>query len=108
MAVPGYSCTLADADSYTPPQGTVSRTVLETVGKMVVMHSSIGRHIERTHPWADWNQSGKLSYRPVQLDTDDFWAHLRAIGIDPVKTWGYAPQPQPAEPFLAEFENTDE
>jgi len=108
MVVPGYSCTLADADSYDAPHGTISRFVLETVGKMVVMHSSIGRHIERTHPWADWNQSGKLSYRPVQLDTDDFWAHLRSIGVDPVKAWGYAPQPQPAETFLAEFENTDE
>ncbi|MFG6489287.1 pectinesterase family protein [Roseateles sp. BYS78W] len=108
MAVPGYSCTLADADGYAPPRGTISRSVLETVGKMVVMHSSIGRHIERSHPWADWNQSGKLSFRPVQFDTDDFWAHLRSIGIDPVKAWGYAPQPQTAEPFLAEFENIDE
>jgi polygalacturonase len=108
MAVPGYSCTPGETDSYRQPVGTIGRSVLETVGKMVVLHSQIGRHIQASHPWADWNQSGKLSYRPVQLDTDDFWAHLRAIGIDPVKAWGYAPQPKPAEPFLGEFENSNE
>ncbi len=105
MAVPGYGCTFGPANGYTSPRGTFNQAVLETVGKMVVLHSRIGSHIHRTHPWADWNQSGKLSYRPAQLDSDDYWANLRAIGIDPVAQLGYAAQPAPAEVFEAEFEN---
>jgi pectin methylesterase-like acyl-CoA thioesterase len=106
MAVAGYACTLGPANGYTVPRGTINQAVLETVGKMVVLRSRIGSHIQRTNPWADWNQSGKLSFRPAQLDSDDYWANLRAIGIDPVAQLGYAAQPQPPLIFQAEFDNT--
>ncbi len=108
VTVPGYSCTLGPISAYQAPRGTINQAVLETVGKMVVLHSRIGSHIHPTQPWADWNQNGKLSYRPVQLDSDGYWANLRSIGIDPVALWGYAAQPQPPAVFLAEYGNTVE
>ncbi len=106
MAVAGYACTFGATNSYTEPRGTINQAVLETVGKMVVLHSRIGSHIQRINPWADWNQSGKLSFRPAQLDSDDYWANLQAISIDPQAQLGYAGQPQPALIFQAEFDNT--
>jgi polygalacturonase len=109
MAVPGYACTVGEQDRYDPQDpshGTISRAVLETVGKMVVLHSRIGRHINKSNPWADWNQSGKLSYRPVQFDSDGYWAHLIEAGIDPVEQLGYTARPAPALVFLGEFENS--
>ena len=111
MAISGYSCKVAQTnhfDPQNPSTGTINRAVLETVGKMVILHSRIGRHINKTNPWADWNQSGKLSYRPVQLDSDGYWAHLIEAGIDPVNQLGYAAKPVPVLVFLGEFENTAE
>lgn len=108
MAVPGYACTLGDHDSYDAPKGTISKAVLETVGKMVVLNSRIGSHISKTHPWTDWNQSGKLSYRPVQVDSDAYWAHLIAVGINPATQLGYGVKPVPADVFLGEFNNSQD
>ena len=106
MAVPGYACTLGEHDRYDAPKGTISKAVLETVGKMVVLNSRIGSHISKTRPWTDWNQSGKLSYRPVQVDSDAYWAHLVAVGINPVMQLGYGEKPTPADIFLGEFNNS--
>ena len=106
MAIPGYACTVGPDNSFDGSKGTINRAVLETVGKMVVLNSKIGAHINKTHPWVDWNQSGKLSYRPVQFDSDDYWAHLLGVGIDPVKDLGYAARPAPPEVFLGEFNNS--
>jgi pectin methylesterase-like acyl-CoA thioesterase len=106
MAVEGYECRLAATSSYTAPRGTISKSVLETVGKMVVLNSKIGRHIDRTNPWADWNQSGKLSFRPVQFSSDDYWANLVGAGFDPIKDLGYEKKPFPPDIFLGEYNDS--
>lgn len=108
VPVDGYRCVLGEASAYSAPHGTITPNVLETVGKMVVMNSRIGRHINRARPWSDWNRNGTLPYRPAQFNSDDYWANLKAAGIDPVQDLGYARKPQPATPFLAEYNNIDE
>ena len=105
MAVDGYACRLAGTNSYAAPRGTVSKPVLETVGKMVVLNSRIGRHISKTNPWADWNQSGKLSFRPAQFSSDDYWANLISAGFDPVRDLGYEQKPSPPDIYLGEYDN---
>jgi pectin methylesterase-like acyl-CoA thioesterase len=108
VALEGYTCKLADTDGWQAPKGTISRPVLETVGKMVVLNSRVGAHINRATPWSDWNKNGTLSYRPVQYNSDDYWANLIKAHIDPVKDLGYSAKPSPPEIFLGEFNNSDE
>jgi pectin methylesterase-like acyl-CoA thioesterase len=106
VPVPGYSCKLAAADIYATPAGTITKKTLESVGKMVVMNSHIGGHINRSNPWSDWNKNGTLPYRPVQFNSGDYWTNLREAGLDPVKDLGYTNPPTPAQAFLAEYNNT--
>jgi pectin methylesterase-like acyl-CoA thioesterase len=106
MAVSGYACSLDESNSYAVPRGSISKSVLETVGKMVVLNSKIGSHIHKTNPWADWNQSGKLSFRPVQSSSDDYWANLIRAGFDPIKDLGYERKPAPPDIFLGEYNNS--
>ncbi|HEX5344078.1 MAG TPA: pectinesterase family protein [Duganella sp.] len=108
LAVEGYSCTYGPTNGYKAPTGTVARTSLEAVGKMVVLNSRIGSHINKQQPWADWNKKGTISYRPAQYNSDDHWNNLIKAGIDPVKDLGYTQAPSPAEIFLGEFNNSDE
>jgi pectin methylesterase-like acyl-CoA thioesterase len=108
VALEGYSCKLADTDSWQPPKGTISKPVLETVGKMVVLNSRIGAHINRSSPWSDWNKNGTLPYRPAQYSSDDYWANLVKAGIDPIKDLGYSAKPSPADIYLGEFNNSNE
>ncbi|TWI64249.1 pectinesterase [Pseudoduganella lurida] len=106
--VPGYACTLGETSVFNAPKGTITPTVLETVGKMAVLNSRIGRHIDRNDVWTDWNAPGMLSYRPAQFDSNDFYTNLKNAGFDPVNALGYGKQPLPAEIYLAEFNNADE
>lgn len=106
--VPGYSCVLSEKDSYTSPSGTISRNVLETVGKVVILYSKIGAHINRNRPWSDWNKNGALPYRPAQYSSNDYWKNLQNTSIDPIENLGYQNKPKPADVYLAEFENIDE
>jgi pectinesterase len=108
IPVEGYSCTLGKVSAYQSPKGTITPTVLETVGKMAVLNSRIGGHISRAQPWSDWNRNGTLSYRPAQFNSSDFWSNLQSAGIDPVKDLGYDKAPEPADPFLVEFNNANE
>jgi pectin methylesterase-like acyl-CoA thioesterase len=109
VAVPaGYSCTLAAADSYEAPIGTISRSSLEAVGKVAILNSRIGAHIDKARPWADWNAEGTHRYRPVQYDSDGYRANLQAAGIDPDRQLSYGARKEPVEPFLAEYRNTEE
>ncbi|MYM21703.1 pectin lyase fold-containing protein [Duganella sp. FT135W] len=108
LAVEGYSCAYGPTNGYKAPTGTVARTSLEAVGKMVVLNSRIGSHINKQQPWADWNKKGTISYRPVQFNSDDHWNNLIKAGIDPVKDLGYTQAPSPADVFLGEFNNSDE
>lgn len=112
MAVAGYSCQVGENDQYVAPSGTITRKALETVGKMVVMNSAIGSHINKSQPWSDWNRSGTLSYRPAQFNADEYWTNLLAAKIDPIRQLGYSgpfdKNRIPDSIFLAEFNNTDE
>jgi polygalacturonase len=104
----GYQCRLGDADRYDAPVGTISKGVLETVGKVIILNSQIGAHIDKANPWSEWNASGTIKHRPVQYSSDDFWQNLVSAGIDPVRQMGLAAKRNPPDPFLAEFKNTDE
>jgi len=75
------------------------------VGKVAILESSIGAHIDAARPWADWS-IGTPRYRRVQYDADEHWDRLAAAGIDPVRDLGY-PARRPAQPFLAEYRNTE-
>ena len=108
VAVEGYACRLGEANGYQAPTGTIARVSLEAVGKMVVLNSRIGAHINRRQPWSDWNKPGGLPYRPVQYSSDDHWNNLIKAGIDPVKDLGYTAKPAPADIFIGEFNNLDE
>jgi len=108
VPVDGYACTYGDSNGYQAPKGTVARTSLEAVGKMVVLNSRIGTHINRLAPWSDWNRKGSVSYRPVQYNSDDHWNYLQQAGIDPVRDLGYTARPAPAMIFLGEYNNSDE
>lgn len=108
LPVEGYRCTYGPSNGYKAPAGTVARISLEAVGKMVVLNSRIGAHINQQHPWSDWNKKGTISYRPVQYNSDDHWNNLIKAGIDPVKDLDYSKPAAPADIFLGEFNNSDE
>ena len=102
---PPYDCRLGTSDAPANPSGTISRGPLEAVGKVAILDSRIGPHIDGARPWADWNARGTRQFRPVQLDSDAYWANLVAAGIDPVRELGYAARRSPPEPFLVEYRN---
>jgi pectin methylesterase-like acyl-CoA thioesterase len=106
LAIDGYQCRFGTKDSYQAPQGEISQNVLETVGKTVILHSQIGAHINKEHPWSNWNAKGSLAYRPVQYDSDDYWTNLVDAGIDPVSNLHYASRKSPVEIFLGEYDDT--
>lgn len=92
-----------------PPQDTtlirLERASLEAVGKVAILGSRIGSHIERDEPWAAWNLNpAHPAYRLAQFSSDDFWRQLEAAGHDP-QAMGYQ---RPAAPqiFLAEHCNS--
>ena len=103
----GYQCLAGDQDSFVAPTGTITKATLEHVGKMVVLNSVIGYHINQSHPWSDWNKVGTLPYRPAQYSSEDFWRYLKASPIDPQKDLGYV-TPPPSDIFLGEYHNVTE
>ncbi|QGZ39629.1 pectinesterase [Pseudoduganella flava] len=105
VAVDGYACVLGTESVYHAPKGTITPTVLETVGKMVVLNSRIGAHIDKERPWSDWNRPGTLAYRPAQFTSNDYLDNLKKAGIDPARDLGYGKRPTPADIYLAEFNN---
>jgi pectin methylesterase-like acyl-CoA thioesterase len=104
----GYACAYGPVNGYQAPRGTVAKVSLEAVGKMVVLNSRIGAHINKKNPWADWNRKGALSFRPVQYSSDDYWNNLTKAGIDPVKDLGYVTRPAPPDIFIGEFNNSND
>jgi pectinesterase len=95
-------CRIVDSGPATSER--LPRPILESVGKMVVMRSWLGPHLQGTAPWAPWQQDRSApNHRPAQVSHADFLRRLREAGQDPTAL-GYAPT-QPAEPFLAEFMN---
>lgn len=81
-----------------------SRAV-DAVGKVAILNSTIGEHIDPARPWADWS-IGTPRHRRVQYDSREHRERLHAAGIDPVRDLGYPANKQPAEPFLVEYNNT--
>jgi polygalacturonase len=112
IAVDGYRCRLGDVDAYRAPEGTIRQRTLESVGKAVIMNSRIDAHIDRDHPWSEWNRNGSMAHRPAQFSSDDYWANLQqvnpAVGLDAATVLGKAPRPAPAEIYLGEYNNTNE
>ncbi|MDL2353810.1 MAG: pectinesterase family protein [Pseudomonadota bacterium] len=106
LALPGYRCTVGAQSQYAEPVGAIAKEQLESVGKMVVLNSRIDAHIQPMHPWSDWNRNGQIAYRPAQFTSDDYWANLRAAGIDPVRALAYSAPPSPPVIFLGEFNTT--
>lgn len=106
-AVPleGYACQLGQVDAWTGPKGSIRPETLKTVGKVVVMNSILGSHLSVSQPWSDWNQPGKLSYRPVQFNRKDFLRNIvQAFPGDDLSWVGDNPDPIAAI-FLAEYQN---
>lgn len=72
------------------------------VGKVWVLRSRLGEHLDARRPWADWNTDpGHRAYRRVQWNAEDFRGRLREAG--------HALQEgelAPSTPFLAEYRNT--
>lgn len=78
------------------------RPSVQAVGKLWVLRSRLGAHLDAARPWGHWNTDPKhRAYRPVQWDAEDFRRRLREAGHalpgdDAV----------PSTPFLAEYRNT--
>lgn len=84
---------------------TISRSVLEAVGKTVILNSRIGNHINLIAPWANWESDpAKSSYRLVQYSSDTFLANLEKAGKNPAAL-GYSKK-VPADIYLGEYKNT--
>nr|WP_321460241.1 pectinesterase family protein [uncultured Cohaesibacter sp.] len=112
--VPNYSCTLGELSHYEEPTGTIALKTLEAVGKVAVLHSRIGSHINPAAPWTDWNggsfeKDGSYHpapwaprFRPVQFGIADFNRYLadwlKQQDLD------YPEQDAPL-PFIAEYGN---
>jgi polygalacturonase len=112
MAVEGYRCRLGDTDVYRAPEGTIRLRTLESVGKAVILDSRVGAHIDREHPWSEWNRNGSMAHRPAQFSSDDYWANLEgvhpAVGLDAATVLGNGKRPAPADIYLGEYNNTNE
>ena len=113
--IEGYETHLAETSEFDhPPKGTISLDVLEAVGKCVIMNSRIGAHINASAPWDDWsggrrNADGEFMpgewntrYRPAQYSSDDFFENLSQWLLKEGLSYE---RPNPAEPWLAEFNN---
>jgi pectinesterase len=82
----------------------LERRVLEAVGKVVILGSRLGSHIDGAAPWAPWNLNrAGPAYRLAQFSSDDFWQQLAGAGHDPA-AMGYR-RPSPPAVFLAEHCN---
>lgn len=104
VPVTNYQCQAGDSNQFTSPSGTITRATLETVGKMIVLNSEIGTHIQAKNPWSDWNRRGTLPYRPAQMDSQDYWRNLLTSKIHPLRDLGYR-EPPAAGQFLGEWNN---
>ena len=100
-----YGCELGHEDRLQGARGTIRPETLKTVGKMVVMNSRLGAHLSSTHPWADWNQRGAQSYRPVQFTRTDFLKNLQKAFPSNDLDWVDQNTDPIAAIFLAEYQN---
>ena len=72
---------------------------------MIVMNSIIGPHINKTHPWADWNTLGKISYRPVQYTKENYIQNLKEIGFIQLLSEMDVINNKSHQIFLSEYKN---
>lgn len=106
VAIADYRCSVGEQDQFTAPAGTITRKTIENVGKMVVLNSRLGAHLNPARPWSDWNKNGTLPYRPAQYSSQDFWNNLQQSLIKPAD-FSYQSQPDYGV-FLAEFNSIAE
>jgi polygalacturonase len=104
----GYTCALGDVDAYSAPHGTIRARTLDAVGKAVVLHSRIGAHIDKSHPWSEWNRDGTLAHRPAQFSADDWRDNLRRAGRDPAAAPDAGAAPVTTDIYLGEYDNRDD
>lgn len=98
------TCLIDAADTAAQSATSIRKSTVEAVGKVIVMNSRIGKHIN-AQPWADWEGNpAKSAYRKATFSSDTFFDNLQAAGKDPAAL-GYK-RKVPAEHFLAEFNNT--
>lgn len=98
------TCVIDPTDAGTDSATLIRKATVETVGKVVVMNSRIGKHINKL-AWADWeNNPAKTPYRLATYSSDTFFDNLQAAGKDPAAL-GYKKK-VPAEHFLAEYNNS--
>ena len=100
-----YSCQLGSSDSLSESKGYISPNTIQNVGKMIVMNSIIGPHINKTHPWADWNTLGKISYRPVQYTKENYIQNLKEIGFIQLLSEMDVINNKSHQIFLSEYKN---
>jgi polygalacturonase len=112
IPVDGYRCRLGEVDVYRAPEGTIRQRTLESVGKAVILNSRIGAHIDREHPWSEWNRNGTLAHRPAQFSSNDYWNNLQnvnpALGLDTARVLDGKTPPATLEIYLGEYNNTNE
>jgi polygalacturonase len=112
IPVDGYRCRLGEVDVYRAPEGTIRKRTLESVGKAVILNSRIGAHIDRAHPWSEWNRNGTLAHRPAQFSSNDYWKLLEnvypALGLDTARILDAKTPPATPEIYLGEYNNTNE
>jgi len=83
---------------------TLPLASLEAVGKMVVLRSDLGAHLDHGAPWAPWQADPRSpAYRPAQFNRGDFVQRLADAGVDTAPIGGAGQNPP--EPFLAEYLN---
>lgn len=93
------ACRVAEAP------GAVSPAALAAVGRMWVLHSTLGDHLRRDAPWAPWQDDPEQPlHRPVQWQLADAWARLQRSGLDPAALGWPAPASDDT-PWLAEHAN---
>jgi polygalacturonase len=78
----------------------------------VILNSRIGAHIDREHPWSEWNRNGTMAHRPAQFSSNDYWTNLQnvhpALGLDTARVLDGKTPPATPEIYLGEYNNTNE
>lgn len=99
IASGGTTCT----NPSSPAGGSVKLVTLETVGKVIILNSRIGAHVNPTTPWADWgNTTTAAAYRLAHYSSATYWTALTNAGKNPATLYPGG-QKNPVEPFLAEY-----
>ena len=106
--VPGYRCDLAETSFYDPPVGGISRKTLESVGKVAILNSRIGPHIDAADPWDSWNGASHPDGSPIWAPRYRPPLYRAGDMLGPLEGWLAAQgldygDIDPETPWLAEY-----